>query len=64
MGIEDVWASVQNIIAGKYMAKMGIKVVSASVKNVLAYRNLLHPWESKTYGYKSRINECKQCSCI
>ena len=46
MGIEDVQASVQNIIAaGKYIAKMGIKVISASVKNVLAYRNLLQPWE-------------------
>ena len=43
MGIEDVRASVQNIIAGKYIAKIGIKVVSASVKNVLAYKNLLHP---------------------
>ena len=36
MGIEDVLASVQNILAGKYIANMGIKVVSASVKNVLA----------------------------
>ena len=24
-------------------------MVSASVKNVLACRNLLHPWEEKTY---------------
>ena len=31
MGIEDVWASVQNILAGKYIENMGIKVVSASV---------------------------------
>ena len=44
MGIEDVRVSVQNIIAG-YIAKIGIKVVSASLKNVLAYKNLLHPWE-------------------
>ena len=36
-------ASVQNILAGKYIANMGIKVVSASVKNVLACKNLLHP---------------------
>ena len=44
MGIEDIRASVQNIIAGKYIAKMGLKS-SASVKNVLACRNLLHSWE-------------------
>ena len=45
MGIEDVRASIQNILAGKYIGKMGIKVTSVSVKNVLACRNLLHPWE-------------------
>ena len=33
MGIEDVWASVQNIFACKYIATMGIiEVVSASIK--------------------------------
>ena len=32
MGIEDVRASVQNIIAGKYIAKMGIKVISECKK--------------------------------
>ena len=26
MGIEDVQASVQNILAGKYMVNMGIKL--------------------------------------
>ena len=35
MGIEDECASVQNILAGKYIANMGIKVVSASVKKFL-----------------------------
>ena len=45
MGIEDVRASVQNILAGKYIAKMGIIVISVSVQNVLACRNLLHAWE-------------------
>ena len=45
MLIEDVRASVQNILACKYIANMGIEVVSASLKNILAYRNLLHPWE-------------------
>ena len=32
MGIEDARASVQNIIAGKYLAKMGIKVISECKK--------------------------------
>ena len=52
MGLEDVRPSVQNILAGKYNANMGIKVtnmginvVSVSVKNILACKNLLHPWE-------------------
>ena len=45
MGIEDVPESAQNIFAGKYIANMDIKVISASVKNVLAHRNLLHPYE-------------------
>ena len=46
MGIEDIRASVQNIIAGKYIDNMGIKVVSASVNlNVIACKNLLLPWE-------------------
>ena len=45
MGIEDVQASVQNILAGKCITKMGMKVVSANVRNVLACKNLLHPWE-------------------
>ena len=45
MRIEEVQVSVQNILAGKYITKMGVKVVSASVKNVLACRNSLHPWE-------------------
>ena len=46
MGIEDIWASVQNIIAGKYIENMGTKVVSASVNlNVIACKNLLLPWE-------------------
>ena len=46
MGIEDVRASVQNILAGKYIENMCIKVVSASVNlNVIAYKNLLLQWE-------------------
>ena len=46
MGIEDVWASVQNILAGKYIENMGMKVVSASVNlNVSACKNLLLQWE-------------------
>ena len=45
MAIEDVQASVQNFVAGKYIPNMGIKVISASVKNILTCRNLLHPWE-------------------
>ena len=31
MGIEDVPASVQNILAGKYITNVGIKVKSVSV---------------------------------
>ena len=46
MGIKDVQASVQNILAGKYIENMGIKVVSASVNlNVIACKNLLLQWE-------------------
>ena len=50
MEIEDVRASVQKILAGKYITNIGIKVITVSVKNVLASKILLHPWEWKTYG--------------
>ena len=49
MGIEDLGASVQNILACKYIANMRIEVVLASVKNILSCRNLLHPWEYNTH---------------
>ena len=42
-------ASVQNILACKYITNMRIEDESVSVKNILACRNLLHPWEQKTH---------------
>ena len=32
MGIEDVWASVQNILACKYISPIGIEIVSVVVQ--------------------------------
>ena len=43
MGEINFYMHVNNILACKYITPMGIKVVSVSVKNVLACRNLLHP---------------------
>ena len=38
MGIEDIRASVQNILACKYIANMGIKVVSEFKKRSCMYK--------------------------
>ena len=55
MGIEDVWASKQDILAGKYFTNMGINVIPVSVKNVLACKDLLQPWILKTYEQVHKI---------
>ena len=42
MGIEDVWASGQNIFACKYITPMGIEIVLAIVQIIPAGKNLPH----------------------
>ena len=42
MGIEEVWASVQNILACKYIAPMGIEIVSVVVQIIPEGKNLPH----------------------
>ena len=44
-GYKIISESVQNVLACKCIAPMGIQVVSASVKNILTYIKTLHPWE-------------------
>ena len=42
MGIEDIWASAQNILACKYIAPMGIEVVSVVVQIIPKGKDLPH----------------------
>ena len=62
MGIEDVRASVQNIIAGKYIAKMGIKVVSECKKCSCMYKFTAPMGIEDTRASVQNIFACKYIS--